>query len=182
MGKKAVPPRRPRRSTGAGPVRTRAAARPSEPRVRVASPEYGALRAFLNPLMDGRKLERVDDRELDALADVQGRPREVVRVLAQAARLSRETGLPEEALFALARDGRIPDAAILAVERPAELKTKLGEAARDRRVSADLVEGFESLLPALRRLHADRAPLTRVADVVQLELPAGLKRILENNG
>lgn len=132
----------------------------------------------ITPLLKGREIPSLSAARVTALSKTAKLHVTDLRTLVAAHKTAEKLNLPVEALFALGRDGKVPQVKELAQMAPTEIRAKLELAAKEGLVSSSVIDSFNTFKPILEQLQIEHAPLRKISDQLSLNIPPAITTFL----
>jgi hypothetical protein len=149
--------------------------------VQVKPPERTTYECTLNgitPLLKGKTIGSLTSARAKGLAKSASLPMRDVRTLVAAYKAAEKLNFPSEVLFALTRDGKVLQANELAQFAPDELRAQLESAVNDGLISSSVIDSFNTFKPILEQLQISHAPLRKISDQLNLNIPPAITSLL----
>lgn len=141
--------------------------------------KYEQLMEKLNPHLQGKTLSDLKPAEIKTLAKETKIPQTQIRSLKRSEKSSKETGLPSEVFYGLAKKGLSIDLMQLFENKPADIRTALKGAIKEGIIPDGSPESFKEMVKDLEGLRPKYTNLTDFAKTVGLKLPPKLVGFLK---
>ena len=142
--------------------------------------EYETTIVALTPFVSEKQLADLSLVQIRELSKKSGIDQLRIELLVQSAKLSRETGLPTEAPYGLARlDLSIKLKSLLGMGSNS-IRTALETAIKKNLVPASLADKLDEIMHQFEILQRRHMPIIKLAEAIGLEIPAATAKVLES--
>jgi len=142
--------------------------------------EYETLIVTLTPILPGKQIVDLSNAEISELSKKSGIDQKRIELLVQSAKLSREIGLPTEALYGLARLDISIELKSLLELTPNRVRTALETSINKNLVPSILSDKLDDIMHQFESLQRRHMPVNKLAEAIGLEIPAATAKVLES--